>query len=198
MSEDTAPLHPAWGSGAARSHSAAAASHGRSGPALPIFLGRGPVCDLKWDGGGLRRGGPPRARCGEPPAPFARPLRAHNLRLPCGHGVLSDDPRREESVLQVLQETPRKVPVGFGVLLRGTLQGAVHDAEGGQEVASRARGRGGQLPSALVSYRCTRAAALWGARRSCSSRWLRSFHRKSPSRSLCWKNSSTEVPPGGS
>ena len=49
-----------------------------------------------------------------------------------------------------------------------------------------------------VSHRCTRAAALRGLRRSCSSRWLQSSHAKSPSRSMWWRQSSTEVPPGGS
>ena len=43
---------------------------------------------------------------------------------------------------------------------------------------------GGQLPSAAVSHRCTRAAAPRGSRRSCSSRWLRSCNAKSPSPSM--------------
>ena len=43
MSEDTSPLHPACGSGAACSHSSAAASHGWSGPAPRIIVGRGRV-----------------------------------------------------------------------------------------------------------------------------------------------------------
>ena len=44
MSEDTSPLHPTRGSGAACSHPSAAAFHGWSGPALQIMVGRGRVC----------------------------------------------------------------------------------------------------------------------------------------------------------
>ena len=43
-SEDTSPLHPVWASGATCSHSVAATSHGRSGPAPRITVGRGWVC----------------------------------------------------------------------------------------------------------------------------------------------------------
>ena len=201
-SEDPSSPPTVWGFGAARSLSVAAASHGRSGPAPRIIVGRGRVCGphpSNWTLAYCGAGPPWRARFCAPTAPLTRPLHAHNVGLPCGHGIASDDPRREEHAPQVLRETPRHVPVRLGVLLRGTLQGAVHDAEGGHQVPTRARGRGGgSRPSAAVSHRCTRAAALWGSRRSCSSRWLRSSHTKSPSRSMCWRNSSKEAPPGGS
>ena len=59
-------------------------------------------------------------------------------------------------------------------------------------------GGGGWSPSAAVSHRCAQAATLRGSRRSCSSRWLRSSHAKSPRRSMWWRKSSTEVPPGRS
>ena len=44
MSEDTSPLDPTCGSGAASSHPSAAASHRWSGPASGIMVGRGRVC----------------------------------------------------------------------------------------------------------------------------------------------------------
>ena len=69
--------------------------------------------------------------------------------------------------------------------------------EATKSLSGRGEG-GGWSPSAAVSHRCARAAALWGSRRSCSSRWLRSSHAKSPSQSMWWRKSSTEVPPGGS
>ena len=51
-SEDTSPLPPAWGSGAACSHSVAAAPHGRSGPALQIPVGWAgcvaPIPRVRW------------------------------------------------------------------------------------------------------------------------------------------------------
>ena len=43
----------------------------------------------------------------------------------------------------MFRETPRQVPVRLWVLLRGALQGAIHDTEGGYEVLVRARERGG-------------------------------------------------------
>ena len=147
---------------------------------------------LERDGGVLLHGGL------RPLAPFARSLLTDYAGPPRGHGAAPDDPLREEGVLQVLRETRRQVPVWVEVLLRWTLQGAVHYAEGGHEAPARARGVGEQSPSAAVSHRCTRAAELRGSRRSCSSRWLRSFHTKSPSQSMWWRKSSTEVPPGGS
>ena len=61
------------------------------------------------------------------------------------------------------------------------------------------RGGGGEQSSFVaVSHGCTGAAALRGSWRSCSSRRLRSSHTKSPSRSMWWRKSSTDVPPGGS
>ena len=154
---------------------------------------------LERDDGVLRRGGPCLARGGAPPAPFARPLCAHYVGLPRDSGATSDDPWREEGALQVLRETPWQVLVWAGVLLRWTLQGAIHDAEGGHEVPASARQRGGgQSPPAAVSHWCTGAAALRGARRSWSSWCLRSSHTEPPSRSMCWRSSSTVVPPGGS
>ena len=44
MSNDLSPLHPTCGSGAACSQPLAAASHGWSGPAPRIMVGRGRVC----------------------------------------------------------------------------------------------------------------------------------------------------------
>ena len=131
----TGRLHPFLGRGVPRAFRARPATYRRPRPGV-----RPPP--LEWDGGVPRRGGPWRARCCAPTAPSARPLRAHNVGLPCGHGVSSDDPRREERAPQVLRETARQVPVRVGVLLRGKLQGAVNDPEGGHEVPARVRGGG--------------------------------------------------------
>ena len=124
---------------------------------------------LERDGGVSLRRGLRGARGAAPPAPIARPLLAHYACLPRGHGAAPDDPRWEEGVLQVLRETPRQVPVRVGVLLSRGLQSAIHDTEGGSEVLARARGRGGAVALCRTSHRCTRAAALRGSRRSCSS-----------------------------
>ena len=153
---------PSLGSRIPRVIGARPANHG--GPWLGV---RPPP--LERDGGVLLRGGPRRARGCAPPAPFARRLRAHYAGLPGGHGAAPDDPWREEGVLQVLQGTPRQVPVRVGVLFQSTFQGAVHHAKGGHKAPAAALRRGGQSPSAAVSHRCTPAAALRGSRRSCSS-----------------------------
>ena len=84
----------------------------------------------------------------------------------------------------MLRETARQVLVRVGALLWRALQSAIHDMEGGYEVLVRALGGGGWSPSAALSHQCAPAAALRGSRRSCSSRWLRSPHVKSPSWSM--------------
>ena len=102
MSENMSPLRPSRGSGAACSHSSAATSHGWSGPAPRIMVGRGRVCfppPLERDGAVPLCGGLRCARGCTPPAPFARPLRTHYTGLPRGHGAAPDDPRWEEGVL---------------------------------------------------------------------------------------------------
>ena len=102
MNEDTSALHPPLGSGAACSHSFAAVSdrvvgarpadHG--GPRLGVRLP-----PLEQDGGvplcGALRG----ALGGAPAAPFSRPLLAHYLSLPRGHGAATDDPPWEKGGL---------------------------------------------------------------------------------------------------
>ena len=56
MSEDTSPLHPTCGSGAACSHFPAAACHGWSGPAPRIMVGRGRLCGPHpWSGTAVYR-----------------------------------------------------------------------------------------------------------------------------------------------
>ena len=100
---------------------------------------------LIWDGGVLQCGSPRRERCCAPTLLFACPLRVNDLRLPCGHGIASDDPRLEERAPEVLRGTARQVGVRERVLLRKTLQGALQDAEGGHEVPAGTRGRGGAV-----------------------------------------------------
>ena len=135
-----------------------------------------------------------RTRGGAQLAPSAGPLRAHNVGVPRGHRVAAgrEHPAGDSRNPHAGPGKGGGPPVGdtpgcrprCGGRPRGPCQGA---GEGG-----------GQFPSAAVSHRCTRAAALWGARRSCSSRWLWSSHTKSPNRSMCCRNLSTEVPTGGS
>ena len=71
-----------------------------------------------------------------------RPLGAYNVCLPCGHGVVSDDPRWEERAPEVFQETPGQILVGVGISLGGTLQSAVQQAEGGHRNPAGVRRRG--------------------------------------------------------
>ena len=114
------------------------ADHGGSRPAV-----RPPP--LEREGGVSLCRGLRGARGGAPPAPLTRPLLTHYACLPRGHGAAPNDPRWEESVLQVPPETPRQVPVRVRVLLWRALQSAIHHTEGGSEVLVRARGRGGAV-----------------------------------------------------
>ena len=84
---------------------------------------------LVWDGGVLRWGISWSARCHAPLVPVAHPLRARDVRFPRAHGIASDGPPWEQRAPEVLRETPRQVPVGVGVLLWGTLRGAVQEAD---------------------------------------------------------------------
>ena len=102
MSADTSPFHPACGSGAACSHSFAAASHGWSGPAPRIMVGCGRACGPHPSSGmaAYRCAGVSGARVAAHHRPlFARPLLARYTGLPCGHGAAPDDPPWEEGVL---------------------------------------------------------------------------------------------------
>ena len=93
-----------------------------------------------------------------------RPLRAQDLRFLCGHGVASDAPRWEKLAQKVPRETPGHVAVGVGILLGGTLRGAVQQAEGGHEVSAERQGRGGTVgpcrsePSVHLSRRAVERA----------------------------------------
>ena len=173
MSEDTSPFHPACGSGAACSHSFAAASHGWSGPAPRIMVGHGRVC------GPHPSSGMAAYRCAEISgarvAAHQRPhSRAHSSpTIRASHAVMKPRPMIHcgKRASRRCFEKPSAGPGTGGGHLAAALQGAIHDTEGGYEVLVRARGGGGgQLPSAAVSHRCTRSAALRGSQRSCSSR----------------------------
>ena len=101
MSEDTSPFHPACGSGAACSHSFAAASHGWSGPAPRITSGCGRVCGPHPSSGmaAYRCAGVSGARVAAHHRTYSPPLLPHYTGLPCGHGAAPDDPPWEEGVL---------------------------------------------------------------------------------------------------
>ena len=147
-SENTSPVHPVlrpWGylqpllrRRVPRVVRSRAADHGESQTGVrPQALERDSRVSLRR---GFRG-----ARGGAPPAPLARPLLTHYAFPPRGHGAAPDDPRWEDSVLQVPGETPRQVPVRVGALLWRALQSAIHDTKGGYEVLVRARGRGGAV-----------------------------------------------------
>ena len=95
---------------------------------------------LEWDGGVPWRRGPRRARCCAPLGPFTRPLHANNVGLPWDLELRPMIHAGKSALRRCFGRTPRQVPVRGGVLLRGTLQGAVHDAE---EPRSPCQGEGG-------------------------------------------------------
>ena len=84
MSEDTSPCHPTCGSGAACSHPSYAASHGWSGPAPRIMVGRGRVCGLHPSGGtaAYRCAGVPGARVAARRRPHSRAQCAPTIGAP--------------------------------------------------------------------------------------------------------------------
>ena len=96
----------------------------------------------------------------------------------------------------MLQETTRQVPVRVQVPLQVILHGAVHDWEGGHEVPARARGRGGAValrrgePSVQLGRRPV------GRVDELLQPVVAELPHEVSSRSMCSKNSSTEVPPG--
>ena len=98
----------------------------------------------------------------------------------------------------VFHETPRQVPVGVAMFLGGTPESAVHRVEGAHEIAAGARGRGQTValsrrePSMHQGRRAVRRAE------KLLQPVVADLPRKVTSRSMCWRNSSKEVPPGRS
>ena len=200
-SEDTSPVHPVCGPGAACSHSPVAASHGWSGPAPQITVGLGQVSGPHPSSGmaAYRCAGVSGARVAPHnqlhsrahPSPTMRASQAVMKPRPMIHGGKRASCRCLEKHPGRTWYRPEPSCGGHCRLPFTTRREATKSLSG-------RGGGGGWSPSAAVSNRCARAAALKDSRRSCSSRWLRSSHAKSPSRSMWWRKSSTEVPPGGS
>ena len=200
-SEDTSPVHPICGPGAACSHAPVAASHGWPGPAPRIMVGLGRVS------GPHHRSGMAAYRCaGVSGARVAAHHRLHSRAhssptMRASHAVMEPRPMihgGKRASCRCLENPPGMSWYGWGLSWGGHSRVPFTTRREATKSLSGRGGGGGWSPSAAVSHRCARAAALWGSRRSCSRRWLRSSHAKSPSRSMWWRKSSTEVPPGGS
>ena len=173
MSENTSPHHPACGSGAACSHSLAAASDGWSGPARQIMVGGRWVCGPHLSSGMA-------AYCcagvsGARVAAHHRPLsRAHSSpTIRASHAVM--EPRlmihRERRASCTCLEKPlSRSRYGWGSSCGGHSRVPLTTRREATKSLPGRGGEGGQLPSAALSHQCTRAAALRGSRRSCSSR----------------------------
>ena len=200
-SEDTSPVHPVCGPGAACSHSPVAASDGWSGPAPRITVGLGRVsgpqnlCGMA----AYRCAGVSVARVAAHPhlhsrAHFSPTMRASDVVIkprPMIHGG-------KRACCRCFENPPGRSWYGWGFSCGGHSRVPFTTPREATKSLSGRGGGGGWSPSAAVSRRCARAAALRGARRSCSSRWLQSSHAKSPSRSIRWRKSSTEPPTGWS
>ena len=121
--------------------------------------------------------------------------------IPACHAVMEPRPmihREKRASCRCVEKPPGRSRYGWGSSCGGHSRVPFTTRREATKSLSGRGGGGGQLPSDAVGHRCTRAAALRGSRRSCSSRWLRRSHTKSPSRSMWWRKSSTEVPPDGS
>ena len=60
----------------------------------------------------------------------------------------------------MLRETPGQVPVGVGIFLGGTLQSALHQAEGGHKITAVTQGREGTVALCRSEPWVHRGAAL--------------------------------------
>ena len=200
-SEDTSPVHPVCGPGAACSHSPVAASHGWSGPAPRITVGLGRVSGPHPLSGmaAYRCAGVSGARMAAHHRPHSRAHSSPTMRA--SHAVMEPRPMihgGKRASCSCLENPPGRSWYGWGPSWGGHSRVPFTTRTEATKSLSGRGGGGGWSPSAAVSHRCARAAALWGSQRSCSSRWLRSSYAKSPSQSMWWRKSSTEVPPGGS
>ena len=141
-SEDTFPVHPVCGPGAACSHSPVAASNGWAGPAPRITVGLGRVA------GALPSSGMAVYRCaGVFEARVAAHQQLHSRAhssptMRASHGVMEPRPMihgRKRASCRCFEKLPGRSWYGWG---GRALQSAIHDTEGGYEVLVRARGRG--------------------------------------------------------
>ena len=173
MSKDTSPLHPACGSRAACSHSFAPASHRWSGPAPRIMVGRSWVCGPHPSSGvaAYHCAGVSGARVAAHHRPRSR---THSLpTIRASHAVMEPRPmihRGKRASCRCFENPPGRSRYGWGSSCGGHSRVPFTTQRGATKSLPGRGGGGGQLPSASVSHRCTRAAALRGSRRSCSSR----------------------------
>ena len=200
-SEDSSPVHPVCGPGAACSHSPVAASHGWSGPAPRITAGLCRMSGLHLSSGmaAYRCAGVSGARMA---AHHRLHSRAHSsTRMRASHAVMEPRPMihgGKRASCRCCENPPGRSWYGWGPSCGGHSRVPFTTQREATKSLSGRAGGGGSSPSAAVSHQCARAAALRASRRSCSSRWLQSSHAKSLSQSMWWKKLSTEVPPIGS
>ena len=145
-SEDTFPVHPVCGPGAACSHSPVAASHGWSGSAPRITVGLGRVSGPhpSSEMAAYRCAGVSGARVAAHHRPHSRAHSSATMRA--SNAVMEPHPMihgGERASCRCFEKPPRQVPVRVGAPLWRALQSAIHDTEGGYKVLVRARGRGG-------------------------------------------------------
>ena len=199
-SEDTSPVHPVCGPGAACSRSPVATSHGWSGPAPRITVG------LRRVSGPNPSSGMTAYRCAgvsgvRVAAHHRLNSRAHSSpTMHASHAVIEPRPMihgGKKASCRCFEKPPGRSWYGWGPSCGRPSRVPFTTRKEATKSLSGGGGGGGWSPSAAVSHRCARAAALRGSRRRCSGRWLRSSHAKSPSRSMWWRKSSTQVPPGG-
>ena len=169
------PVHPVCGPGAACSHSFVAASQGWSGPAPRINVGLGRVCGPHPSSGmaAYRCPGVSGARVAAHHWPHSRTHSAPTMRA--SHVVMEPRPMihgGKGASCRCLEKPPGRSRYGWGSSCGGHSRVPFMTRREATKSLPGRGGGGGQLPSAAVSHQCTRAAALRGWRRSCSSRWL--------------------------
>ena len=180
-------IPPVCGPGAACSHSFIAASHGWSGPAPRIMVGLGRVCgpDPSSRMAAYRCAGVSGARVAAHHRPHSHVHSSRTMRA--SQVVIEPRPMihcGNRASCRCFEKPPGRSGYGWGPSFGGHSRVPFTTQREATKSLSGRGGGGGQLPSAAVSHQCIRAAALRGSRRSCSSRWLRSSHAKSPSRSM--------------
>ena len=171
-SEDTSPVHPVCGPGAACSHSPVAASHGWSGPAPRITLDLGRVSGPHLPSGmaAYRCAGVSGARVAAQDRPHSRAHSSPTMRA--SNAVMEPRPMIhawKRASCRCLEKPPGGSWYGWGPSCGAHSRVPFTTRRGAMKSLSGRGGGGGQSPSAAVSHLCTRAAALRGSRRSCSS-----------------------------
>ena len=147
-SEDTSPVHPVCGPGAACSHSPVAASHGWSGPAPRITVGLGRVSGPHHSSGmaAYRCAGVSGARVAAHHRPHSRAHSSPTMRA--SHAVMEPRPMihgGKRASCRCFRKLPSRSRYGWGPSCGGHSRVSIHDTEGGYKVLVKAWGRGGRV-----------------------------------------------------